>query len=179
MDLVRTSKRLSRVLRHQPGSIGVTLSPDGWIDIDVLLDALARHGTPLTRADLDRVVAGNDKQRFAVDGTRIRASQGHSVPVELGYEPADAPPVLFHGTAVGNLAAIRAEGLHRGRRHHVHLSADVATAARVGARHGKPVVLTVDAAAMAAAGHVFFRSANGVWLTEAVPARYLGGFSEA
>jgi putative RNA 2'-phosphotransferase len=175
VDVVRVSKRLSYVLRHRPESVGIRLDDAGWVDVDELLAALARTGLPLGRADLDAVVATNDKRRFSYDatGTRIRASQGHSVAVALGYRPEQPPAVLFHGTVERVLPAVLAEGLRRGRRHAVHLSPDVATARAVGARRGRPVVLRVDAATMAAQGAVFTRSANGVWLTEAVPARHL------
>ena len=169
------SKRLSYVLRHRPESIGIRLDEAGWVPVGELLAALGGAGLPLTRAELDAVVATNDKRRFVYDpdGIRIRAAQGHSVPVDLGYQPAQPPAVLFHGTVDRAVCAVLAEGLHRGRRHAVHLSADVATARAVGARRGRPVVLRVDAAAMAAEGGVFARSANGVWLTDAVPARHL------
>jgi putative RNA 2'-phosphotransferase len=175
MDVVRVSKRLSFVLRHRPDSVGLTLDDAGWVDVAELLAALARSGTRLTRAELDAVVAGNDKQRFAFDdsGARIRASQGHSVAVALGYRTETPPDVLFHGTVQRFLPAILGEGLRPGNRHAVHLSPDVATASAVGGRRGRPVVLRVDAAAMAADGFSFTRSANGVWLTDAVPARYL------
>ena len=175
MDVRRVSKRLSYVLRHAPDSVGLTLDTAGWVPVDELLAALAERGPRLTRDQLAHVVASNDKQRFAFDesGTRIRASQGHSVPVDLGYSRATPPDVLFHGTPTRNLHAILAQGLHPGRRHAVHLSADVATASAVGARRGAHVVLRVDAAAMAAAGSTFTRSANGVWLVDDVPARYL------
>jgi putative RNA 2'-phosphotransferase len=176
VDVVRVSKRLSFVLRHRPDSIGLLLDGAGWADVEELLTALAVRGTALSRPELECVVATNDKRRFAFDptGTRIRASQGHSVPVALGYAPEPPPAVLFHGTVEGNLAAIRADGLRPGARHAVHLSADVATARRVGGRRGRPVVLRVDAADMAADGAVFTRSANGVWLVDGVPPRYLG-----
>ncbi|OIV37432.1 RNA 2'-phosphotransferase [Mangrovactinospora gilvigrisea] len=172
---IRASKFLSLVLRHRPETIGVELDPAGWVDVDVLLAAFAAHGRGLTRQQLDEVVAGNDKSRFAFDasGTRIRASQGHSVEVELEYEDAEPPVVLYHGTHPRALAAIRREGLRPMSRHAVHLSPDAATARRVGARRGRPVVLVVRAGEMAADGHRFQRSANGVWLTEAVPPAYL------
>ena len=175
MDVVRVSKRLSFVLRHRPDSVGLRLDPQGWVAVEDLLAALAAHGLRLSRADLDRVVAADDKRRFAYDdtGARIRAGQGHSVGVDLGYRPETPPAELFHGTTGRFLAAILAEGLRPGRRHAVHLSADVATARAVGGRRGEPVVLRVDAAAMADDGAVFTRSANGVWLVEAVPPRYL------
>ena len=175
MDVVRTSKRLSYVLRHRPGSIGITLDDAGWVDVDVLLNALAAHGPEVTRAELDDVVATNHKRRFAFDdtGTRIRASQGHSVAVRLGYAPEPPPAELFHGTSERSVPAILREGLRPARRHDVHLSADAGTARTVGARRGRPVVLRVDAAAMAAAGISFTRSTNGVWLVDAVPAAYL------
>jgi putative RNA 2'-phosphotransferase len=174
-DVVRLSKRLSYVLRHAPGRVGLTLDDAGWVDVDDLLTALARSGRPVTRAELDEVVARNDKQRFAFDatGTRIRASQGHSVPIDLGYVPEQPPAELFHGTVERNLAAILAEGLRPGNRHAVHLSPDVRTARTVGSRRGRPVVLRVDAAALAAGGATFTRSANGVWLVDAVPPRHL------
>jgi putative RNA 2'-phosphotransferase len=169
-DVVRCSKRLSYVLRHAPSSIELTLDAAGWADVGALLAALG-----WTRAELERVVVSNDKRRFALDGTgtRIRASQGHSVAVDLGYVPEPPPPVLFHGTAERNLPAIEAEGLRPGRRHAVHLSPDEVTARRVGARHGRAVVLQVDAAGMAASGIVSTRSANGVWLVDAVPPAFL------
>ena len=175
MNSVRLSKRLAFVLRHDPGSIGLTLDPAGWVDVDELLAALAAHGTVVNRERLDRLVIESDKQRFAFDdaGRRIRANQGHSTRVDLGYARETPPPVLFHGTPVRNLAAIRAEGLKPGGRHAVHLSQDEGTARRVGERRGRAVVLRVDAAGMAAAGAEFTRSPNGVWLVAAVPPEYL------
>ncbi|MGW1256109.1 RNA 2'-phosphotransferase [Streptomyces sp. NPDC002513] len=170
---VRVSKYLSKHLRHQPGRIGLTLDEGGWAEIDTLLAAAASHGFRITRAELDRVVATNDKRRFAIEGTRIRAGQGHSVDVDLGLPPAIPPAYLYHGTVARHLDAIRAEGLNPMNRHDVHLSPDRETATRVGARRGRPVVLAVDAGAMRRDGHVFHVSANGVWLTQAVPPRYL------
>jgi putative RNA 2'-phosphotransferase len=171
----RTSKLLSYVLRHRPAEAGITLDLQGWVAIDALLAGLAARGTVLTRADLDRIVAADSKRRYAYseDGARIRANQGHSVDVELGYEPATPPPLLYHGTALRNLDSILATGLDRRERHHVHLSATIATARQVGARHGRPVVLHVDAARMHADGFAFFVTANGVWLVERVPPAYL------
>ncbi|WP_406200325.1 RNA 2'-phosphotransferase [Streptomyces sp. NBC_01017] len=170
---VKVSKYLSKHLRHQPERIGLTLDEGGWVEIETLIAAATAHGFRFTREELDHVVAANDKQRFAIDGTRIRASQGHSIDVELGLPPATPPAHLYHGTVAGNLAAIRSAGLLPMNRHDVHLSADRETATRVGARRGRPVVLSVDAGAMHSDGHVFHVSANGVWLTKAVPPEYL------
>jgi putative RNA 2'-phosphotransferase len=169
------SKFLSLHLRHAPHELGLTLEPGGWVAIDALLEGARRKGYPITREELDRVAADSDKQRFAIDdsGLRIRANQGHSVEVDLQLPPAEPPPELFHGTGSASVEAILATGLERRARHHVHLSPDTDTAAKVGARHGKPVVLVIDAAKMRADGHVFFRSANGVWLVDEVPPQYL------
>lgn len=174
-SLVRASKFLSLVLRHDPGRIGLALDAAGWAEVEALLEAARGAGVRLDRATLERVVAENDKQRFAFseDRTRIRASQGHSVKVELGLEPREPPEVLFHGTATRFLLSIRKEGLRPGSRTHVHLSADRETAVKVGSRHGVPVVLVVQAGRMHREGHAFLRSENGVWLCEAVPAKYL------
>ncbi|MCX4746077.1 RNA 2'-phosphotransferase [Kitasatospora sp. NBC_01287] len=172
---VKTSKMLSRILRHDPGRVGLSLGEGGWVPVDTLLAALGGRGNRLTRAELDHVVETNNKKRFAYssDGLRIRASQGHSVVVDLGLAAAEPPAVLFHGTADRSLPAILAEGLRPMSRQDVHLSAEVATALNVGGRHGRPVVLRVDAAGLAAAGHEFRVSDNGVWLTSAVPPGYL------
>ena len=175
MDDRRASKLLSLVLRHEPGRFGVTLDRAGWVDVGLLLTALADRGKAISAEQLARVVETSDKQRFALDesSNRIRANQGHSVAVDLGLTPSVPPDQLFHGTPRRNLDAIRREGLLPGRRHAVHLSPDVETARRVGARRGDPVVLVVDARAMHAHAHSFSVSENGVWLVAAVPPRYL------
>ncbi|MFF1462054.1 RNA 2'-phosphotransferase [Streptomyces sp. NPDC058330] len=170
---VKVSKYLSRHLRHQPDRIGITLDAHGWVPVDDLLRACARDGFAVSRAELDHVVEANDKQRFTLEGDRIRANQGHTVTVDLGLPPAEPPEYLYHGTVGRVLDAIRAEGLRPMARHHVHLSPDRETATRVGARRGVPVVLSVHAGAMHRAGHLFHVSTNGVWLTAAVPPRFL------
>jgi putative RNA 2'-phosphotransferase len=171
----RVSKFLSLHLRHEPEELGLTLEPGGWVAIEELLAGARKKGFPITREELDRVVTDSDKQRFAVDesGLRIRANQGHSVEVDLQLAPAEPPAELFHGTGSGSVEGILGTGLQRRARHHVHLSPDTETATKVGARHGKPVVLVIDAAKMRADGHVFFCSANGVWLVDEVPPQYL------
>ncbi|MGF1528377.1 MAG: RNA 2'-phosphotransferase [Candidatus Competibacterales bacterium] len=171
--LIQVSKFLSFVLRHQPQAIGIELDGQGWVEVDTLLDACRRHGRTLSRDDLEAAVAQNDKQRFVLREGRIRASQGHSVAVELDLVPTQPPEVLFHGTARRHLAAIRQTGLNAMGRRHVHLSGDAATARQVGARHGAPVVLQVQALAMHRQDHRFFQADNGVWLTAAVPPAFL------
>lgn len=178
-DAARTkhiSKFMSLVLRHAPDTIGITLDAQGWVDVDELLERSAGHGQAFTREELDTVVSTSDKQRFAfsADGCRIRANQGHSIAaVDLGLAPAEPPPVLYHGTADRFLASIAAEGLRPGSRNHVHLSPDPVTGTTVGKRHGRPVVLVIDTAAMHSAGYPFFVSDNGVWLTAAVPPAFI------
>ncbi|WP_113701006.1 RNA 2'-phosphotransferase [Nonomuraea lactucae] len=172
--LVRISKYLSKHLRHEPERIGIELDPQGWVEVGTLLEAATGHGFAITPDELRLVVEGNDKRRFAMEGGRIRANQGHSVSVDLDLPVAVPPPFLYHGTVARSLAAIRAEGLRPMRRHHVHLSPDRETATRVGARRGRPVVLAVESGAMHGAGHEFRVSANGVWLVDLVPVAYIG-----
>jgi putative RNA 2'-phosphotransferase len=174
-DPVRISKTLSYWLRHRPDVAGLALDAQGWASVDAVLSSLAERGLAGDIDTLLAVVEHNDKQRFelAPDLSRIRARQGHSVAVELALTPSDPPDLLFHGTVERCLAAILEQGLRKMRRHHVHLSADVAAAERVGARRGRAIVLEIDATAMRDAGHVFFVTGNGVWLTEAVPPAFL------
>lgn len=175
MREIQLSKLLSLVLRHDPARLGLTLDAAGWVPVPELLTALAASGNQVSRRELEQVVAGSDKQRFSLDAERdrIRANQGHSVPVDLGLIPTRPPARLYHGTSTRNLDSIFATGLSPRQRHAVHLSADPATAARVGARRGPHTVLDIDAAAMYADGHRFTVSANGVWLVDSVPPRYL------
>ena len=147
------------------------MDAQGWVEVDAVLDLAQRRGRALDRAGLAELVANSDKQRFAFDteGKRIRAQQGHSLPVDLGHPICSPPDRLFHGTADASLASIRREGLRAGSRHDVHLSEALEMARRVGARRGPPRVLEVDAAAMVRAGFEFRRSPNGVWLVASVP----------
>ena len=152
------------------------LSPDP-LSLDAIVAATNEDLEDVREAlaELEEIVATSDKRRFELsdDGKRIRATQGHSVPVDLGYEDREPPELLYHGTAERNLGSILAQGLRSGQRHAVHLSTDVKTAIAVGQRYGKPVVLVVQAGRMHLDGHRFQCSSNGVWLTEHVPVEYL------
>lgn len=171
----RISRFLSLVLRHQPETIGIKLTEDGWMNVEGLIQALNAHGHALDYEMLEHVVETNDKKRFAFsdDGEMIRANQGHSVEVRLGYEPSAPPETLYHGTVAKFLPAIREQGLQKGQRHQVHLSASPAVASQVGKRRGVPIILSIRARAMHDAGHLFYLSANGVWLTDAVPVAFI------
>jgi putative RNA 2'-phosphotransferase len=169
------SKFLSLVLRHQPGKIGLTPDKNGWVGVSELLARLNENGHPVTRELLEEIVANNNKKRFAFseDFTLIRASQGHSIEIDLDLEQIAPPALLYHGTAEKNMESIFASGLKKQNRQHVHLSDNTETAKNVGSRHGKPVVLHVNTEQMQKDGFVFFLSANNVWLTDEVPAKYL------
>jgi putative RNA 2'-phosphotransferase len=167
---------MALVLRHGPRKAGLTLTPDGWCDVAELLRGMRAAGHGLTGEELLALVGADRKGLYAVsaDGQRIRANKGHSLSsVSIAHAVTEPPPVRWHGTVGRVLDAIRREGLRPMQRHHVHLSPDWHTATAVGGRRGVPVVLRVDAAAMAAAGHVFRRSENDVWLVEAVPPKFL------
>ena len=171
----KTSKFLSLVLRHKPDTLGITLDEQGWVSVEDLLSAMARNNRPLTREQLEHVVHTNDKQRFSIDesGERIRAKQGHSIEVELGYEAVEPPEFLVHGTSNDMLDLIKQSGLKKMKRHDVHLHEDSELATSVGSRHGKAVVLVIRAKNMHDAGYKFFVTENDVWLTDHVPAEFI------
>jgi putative RNA 2'-phosphotransferase len=173
--LVKISKYLSYHLRHHPEKLGLKLADGGWVSVKELLKAAQQDNFTLTFAELQEVVAENDKKRFSFDetGTLIKANQGHSVTVDLKLEPKIPPAILYHGTIAKNIAAITKQGLSKMSRHHVHLSVDINTAYQVGSRRGKPVIFPVDALAMFEAGYQFYLSDNGVWLVDQVPPEYL------
>jgi putative RNA 2'-phosphotransferase len=173
--LTHISKFLSLVLRHQPQTIGIQLDQNGWTDIDELLDKANNYGINFDRELLNHIVATNSKKRFAFNDTldKIRASQGHSVDVELGYTNQKPPEILFHGTGEKSVQSIWDTGLEKRNRQHVHLSSDIEIAIKVGQRHGRPFVFTVLAEQMHFDKFEFFISDNGVWLTDNVPTKYL------
>lgn len=171
----KISKFLSLVLRHRPEVIGLGLDENGWTTVEHLLTQMNENGRAIDLKILEEVVANNDKKRFAFneDKTKIRASQGHSIKVNLGYEAIEPPETLFHGTATRFVNSIRKQGIITKGRHQVHLSKDQKTATTVGARHGVPVVLIVQSSEMQKDGYLFYQSENGVWLTNHVPTQYI------
>jgi putative RNA 2'-phosphotransferase len=169
------SKFLSLVLRHKPQEIGLQLNEEGWANVKELIEKINVTGTALDFNLLQTVVDTNDKKRFAFneDKTMIRASQGHSIDVELNLEDVKPPEFLYHGTVNKFLAAIQKDGLQKMSRQYVHLSKDKETAATVGSRRGKPVILVIHSGVMYADGYKFYLSENGVWLTATVPVKYI------
>ena len=173
-----TGKFIALILRHKPEAIGITLDEHGWADVDALIAGIAKTRL-FDREMLEEIVRTDEKQRYSFneDGTLIRANQGHSIPVDVELEKKNPPAVLYHGTGKKYAESIEAQGLIPKSRLYVHLSADPQTAGKVGSRHGSPVVYQIDTGRMAADGYDFYLSANGVWLTKAVPPEYLEKFS--
>ena len=171
---VRISKFLARILRHQPQAAGLSLDPNGWADVDAVLSAVTAKHSRFSLEQLVHLVETNDKRRYELseDRQRIRAAQGHSIPVDLALGPAKPPPILYHGTKVSAVPSVMRNGLLKGRRNHVHLSTDIETALAVGRRRpGTTAVLQIRSGDMAE--HRFFLSSNGVWLTDHVPPQYI------
>lgn len=171
----KISKFLSLILRHQPETIGLKLDENGWADVEELRAKSAQKRIYFTPEELDEVVETNNKKRFAFneDKTQIRASQGHSINIDLSLEGVQPPDFLYHGTAEANISSILEKGIEKRTRQHVHLSADKETATKVGMRHGKPIILTIRTGKMFEEGILFYLSANGVWLTDFVDAKYI------
>ncbi len=172
---IKISKFLSLILRHNPNKIGITLDENGWVKVDILLENLKKANVYLSFDELKELVENNNKKRFAFDGDfkKIRASQGHSLEIDLDYQEQKPPDILFHGTSTEHLKLIRSQGLNKMKRHHVHLSQDETTALQVGKRHGTPIILKVNSIGMFNDGFAFYLSENNVWLTEFVPIKYL------
>jgi len=174
-QLKHISKLMSLVLRHQPQAIGLQLDENGWANVQELITKMNDNGTSVDMATLTIAVEKNDKKRFTFneDKTMIRANQGHSIAVDLNLKPAVPPDTLYHGTADRFVESILKEGLKKQQRQHVHLSSQQQTAKTVGSRHGKPVILFINAKAMIQNGHTFYLSDNNVWLVDTVPVKYI------
>lgn len=175
----KVSKYLSKHLRHQPERLGLELLPGGWVEVDRLLLAAETSGFEISRQELEVVVQTNDKQRFSFDssGKLIRANQGHSTTVDLQLPVQSPPAILYHGTHLGAVEFILIEGLQKMSRHHVHLTTNLTAAYQVGGRHGKSIVLAINASAMECDGDNFYRTDNDVWLVDAVAPKYLQIYS--
>lgn len=170
----KVSKFLSLVLRHKPYKANIALDAKGWADVDELIGNMQQKGMKIDREILDYAVEHNDKKRFSYndDKSKIRANQGHSVTIEHDFEQCDPPEFLYHGTISRFMKSIQQQGLKPMGRHHVHLSADIETAKKVGLRRGFPVILKIAAKKMKENGSDFFISKNDVWLVKHIPPAY-------
>ncbi|MCT4581613.1 MAG: RNA 2'-phosphotransferase [Flavobacteriales bacterium] len=168
----KISKFLSLVLRHKPEKIGLSLDHKGWAKVQELID---KSSFKIDIEALKEIVDTNNKQRFSFndDFSLIRANQGHSIPVDLDLEELSPPAYLYHGTVEKYIGLIQRDGLKKMKRNHVHLSQDRETAEIVGARRGKPIILSIRSGEMSKNGFRFFKSKNGVWLTSEVPEKYI------
>lgn len=177
--LVKLSKFLALILRHQPERFALQLDEEGWASFAEVMEIL--RGLPnfrwATRADVIEIVeqgSADGKRRFEVREGRIRARYGHSLAQPVVYEPCVPPALLYHGTSPDALDAIRREGLRPMERQYVHLSPDEETALHVGVRHDEaPIVLTIRAAEACVAGVEFYRADEAVYLAKHVPAEFL------
>ena len=171
---IKLGRFLCLILRHHPEIAGIALDEHGWADVGALLDGVCSTGRWIDRETLERIVREDNKQRYSFNAehTKIRANQGHSIQVDVELRKVQPPRYLYHGTATQFLHSIQVEGIKRMSRQYVHLSGDFETAMAVGKRHGIPVVITIDAGAMARDGVAFYRSENGVWLCGHVEPKY-------
>ena len=175
-EIKRISKFLSLLLRHKPETIGLKLDENGWADVEELIHKSKKRRMHFSISDLEKVVAENDKQRFSFneDNSKIRANQGHSIKnINLGFEAIEPPENLYHGTVEKFLDSIKANGLQKMNRQHVHLSEDLITATKVGSRRGKPIISVINSGLMFCEGYEFYKSKNGVWLTDQVPSKFI------
>ena len=173
-SLTSKSVFLSLILRHKPEVVGLTLDPNGWVNVNDLIEAVKSHKKGFTLRELLDIVNRDEKGRYSIrnNGSFIRANQGHSA-IEIEFDSAVPPTVLYHGTAKNNIPSIMSMGLTKQSRHHVHLTSDYDTAVAVGRRHGSPIVLTIAAERMVADGTIFYLSENGVWLVGGVSPEYI------
>ncbi len=171
---IKMGKYVSMLLRHHPEEAGIVLDEHGWADVEDLVRKV-NVKYPLTEEILHQIAFGTDKQRyeFSENGKKVRAVHGHSIKVDLEYEEMQPPDILFHGTAEKYRQSIKENGLLKKQRQYVHLSENIEQAKAVGERHGKLVLLSVDAKRMWTDGYKFFRSTSKVWLTDTVPVEYI------
>ena len=166
-SLNKQGKKLAYLLRHDTR---YAFDPHGWREVN---DLVSNHG--YTVEMLQEIVAVDTKQRYEFDqtGELIRARQGHTIQVDVELDRLPPPDRLYHGTVIQNVRLIAESGIKKMKRMYVHLSVNESVAKNVGARYGEPVVLVIDSRRMADEGIVFYRSRNGVWLTDFVDKKYI------
>ena len=171
---MNNSKYLSFLLRHKPEQANLKLDDYGWCLVEELLENLK-----ITKSELDHIVEKNNKKRFRYnkDKTKIKANQGHSIPIKDDFPQQVPPEILYHGTSVYNLTNIKSSGLKKMKRNHVHLSGDKETAIVVGMRYAKHksnlIILEIQAKLMNNKGYKFLLSDNNVWLIDHVPSIFI------
>jgi putative RNA 2'-phosphotransferase len=179
-DRTHRSKTLSMWLRHKPERGGITLSKEGWVEKDTLLQAFERAEIPTSTEELDEVIRRDPKGRFEVQGDRVRARYGHSIELEEKPHPGMPPATLYHGTTRRFVPKIMETGLVPMKRQYVHLSPDRKTAREVGRRRDQePSILEVAAHEAHAAGIKFYPRGKGIWLSDPIPPQYLKVMEEA
>lgn len=174
-QLVKLSKLLSLMLRHEPSRFGIELDPEGYASLIDVLDAAKQSFENVTAADIRAVVdtIESDKRRFTIVEDEIRANYGHSLVTKISHQKATPPAKLWHGTTNKALSAISKSGLSPMKRQYVHLTTDKALAQRVGSRRGEPIVITIDAAKASAAGITFYQANNNFWLVDNMPPEFI------
>lgn len=174
---INISKTISYALRHKPEEFGLTLDNEGWVDIDVFIEAFANHSHPIhiSENDIKAIIDSSEKKRFEISNGKIRATYGHSTKSRIEFSETVPPDILYHGTSHKAIDNIRHEGLKPMNRQYVHLSSDFKTAIIVGSRHDKnPIILTIDSKRMHLDGFKFFHSAHdGTWMCEKVAPEYI------
>ena len=175
MNIEKLSKFISLILRHKPEEIGISIDQSGWAKVEDLIIGINKSGRNIDMNILEEIVRTDNKQRysFSEDKTKIRANQGHSIPVKVELKELEPPNTLYHGTATKSLEGIKQLGIKSMSRLYVHLSKDFETAKQVGSRHGECVILAINAKRMYEDGIKFYLSENGVWLTEYVDPKYI------
>jgi putative RNA 2'-phosphotransferase len=174
-SLVKLSKLLSLMLRHEPNEFGLVLDAEGFTPLDDVVRAAGKTLGAVTETDIVRVVetVEPDKRRFSIVDDEIRANYGHSLTTRVMHAQAEPPELLCHGTHEAAAPVVLREGLAPMKRQYVHLTGNLELAARVGSRRGRAVLIEVAAGAAHRDGIKFYRANESFWLADAVPAKYL------
>ena len=177
MDYKKLSKEISYALRHAPWEYELELDSEGFVPVEQLISALdesGKHGRPITVSDLEYIIANSDKTRFEIQGDRVRALYGHTIPMHISKEPIVPPAILYHGTTHKAAKIILKDGLKPMKRQYVHLSVDTDTAVQVGKRRdSEPAILKIDAAKAHSDGVKFYKGNDKVVLADYIPPEYI------
>ena len=177
MNYKKLSKEISYALRHAPWEYELELDSEGFVPTEQLLAAInenGKHGREITVNDIEYIIANSDKTRFEIQGDRVRALYGHTIPMHISKEPIEPPAILYHGTTHKAAQIILKDGLKPMKRQYVHLSVDTDTAVQVGKRRdSEPVILKIDAAKAHSDGVKFYKGNDKVILADYVAPKYI------
>ncbi len=169
----RLGRFVSGALRHFPDDLGLAMNQHGWVDVDVLCDAMRTRYKWANKEKLFSIIESDEKGRYELRGNKIRARYGHSVDIDLDY-PENTLPELYYGASREEVDILLEKGIKPIKQRYVHLSTSAEKAKEVAKIHTEdPVLLAINAEEAQKDGVTMLSATEHIVLSEEIPPQYL------